>query len=298
MSHVFYAFRTCPAYFDVTTIKEKMNPIRKKRIQNHPRKVEDVSNRPKEPEQIIEEQIEESLSEYRKSKGSLFLSSVIAGLDLGFSLLVMGILYTMFNDSVSGEIMQLILAAAYPLGFIFVVLGRSTLFTEHTTLAVLPVLSGRETIRNMAIVWGIIYSGNLLGGYLIGGMLSWLGPQLEIISVHALEEIALHLMKADGILILGSGILAGWLMGLLSWLVTSSQETISRIAIVVLITFAIGLGSLHHCIVGSTELFAGLLVSEKITIAGYLTTQGWATLGNIIGGAFFVSILKFKMVQK
>lgn len=275
-----------------------MNPIRKKRIQNNPRKVEDVSNRPKDPEQIIEEQIDESLSEYRKSKSSLFLSSVIAGLDLGFSLLVMGVLYTMFSASTSDEIMQLIMAAAYPLGFIFVVLGRSTLFTEHTTLAVLPVLSGRETLRNMAVIWAIIYSGNLIGGYMIGGMLSWLGPHLGIISVHALEEIALHLMEVSGMLIVGSGILAGWLMGLLSWLVTSSQETISRIAIVVLITSAIGLGSLHHCIIGSTELFAGLLVSDKITVSGYLITQGWATLGNIIGGAFFVSILKFKMVQK
>lgn len=275
-----------------------MNPIRKKRIKNNPRKVEDVSNRPKDPEQIIEEQMDESLSEYRKSKGSLFLSSVIAGLDLGFSLLVIGVLYTMFSDSTSDEIMQLIMAGAYPLGFIFVVLGRSTLFTEHTTLAVLPVLSGRETLRNLAIIWGIIYSGNLVGGYLIGGMLSWLGPHLGIISVHALEEIALHLMEVDGMLIMGSAILAGWLMGLLSWLVTSSQETISRIVIVVLITAVIGLGSLHHCIIGSTELFAGMLVSDKVTIGDYLTTQGWATLGNIIGGAFFVSILKFKMAQK
>ncbi len=275
-----------------------MNQIRRKRIQNTPKVVQDVSNRPKEPEQIIEEQIEESLSEYRRSKRSLFRSSVVAGLDLGFSLLVMGVLYTMFSESTSEEVMQLIMAAAYPLGFLFVVLGRSTLFTEHTTLAVLPVLSGRESIRNMAIVWGIIYSGNLIGGYLMGGMLSWLGPNLGIISVHALEEIALHLIRADGMLIVGSAVLAGWLMGLLSWLVTSSQETISRMAIVVVITAAIGLGSLHHCIVGSTELFAGLLVSDKITIIDYVSTQGWATLGNIIGGAFFVSILKFKMVQK
>lgn len=275
-----------------------MSQIRKRRIKNTPKVVEDGSSRPKEPRQIIEEQMEESLVEYRKSKGSLFLSSVVAGLDLGFSLLVMGVLYTMFYETTSEEIMQLIMAAAYPLGFIFVVLGRSTLFTEHTTLAVLPVLSGRETIRNMAMVWAIIYLGNLVGGYLMGGMLSWIGPQLGIISVHALEEIALHLIKFNGLLVVGSGILAGWLMGLLSWLVTSSQDTISRILIVVLITAAIGLGGLHHCIVGSTELFAGLLVSDKIGISDYFMTQGWATLGNIIGGAFFVSVLKFKMVQR
>jgi formate/nitrite transporter FocA (FNT family) len=41
-----------------------------------------------------------------------------------------------------------------------------------------------------------------------------------------------------------------------------------------------------------------MLVSDKINLIGYLTTQGWATLGNIIGGAFFVSILKFKMAER
>ncbi len=274
-----------------------MSKIRKKRIKDYPRKVEDVSNRPKDPEQIIEEQMDESLTEYRRSKQSLFLSSVIAGLDLGFSLLVMGVLYTLFNGSTSEQVMQLIMAAAYPLGFIFVVLGRSTLFTEHTTLAVLPVLGGRESVRNMAVVWGIIYTGNIIGGLLIAAMLSWLGPQLNIISVKSFEEIALHIIEVDGMLIMGSAILAGWLMGLLSWLVTSSQETISRIFIVVLITSVIGLGSLHHCIVGSTELLAGWMVSDKIGLSEYLVTQGWATLGNIVGGAFFVSILKFKMIQ-
>ncbi|MCB0582645.1 MAG: hypothetical protein KDD10_25425, partial [Phaeodactylibacter sp.] len=59
----------------------------------------------------------------------------------------------------------------------------------------------------------------------------------------------------------------------------------------------IGLGGLHHCIVGSTEVFAGLLVSEKVTLASYLVTQGWATVGNMIGGVFFVSILKFQVAQ-
>jgi formate/nitrite transporter FocA (FNT family) len=256
-----------------------------------------TSDRPKSVEQITKEQVEEGIEEYNRSNRGLFLSAFTAGMDLGFSLLIMAILYTMFASKVSPEVMRVMMAAAYPIGFLFVVLGRSALFTEHTTLAVFPVLDGKKPLSGLARNWGIIYAGNLVGGYIIGLMIAWLGPRLGIISYHSLEEIALHLIENKGVIILGSGLLAGWLMGLLSWLVTSSQETISRIFIVFMITSAIGLGSLHHCIVGSTEMFVGVLVSDKITIMDYLTTQFWATLGNIIGGVFFVSVLKFQVTQ-
>lgn len=258
------------------------------------RKKKPDPNRPKSLKQITKEQIEEGVEEYDRSGKSLFFSAFTAGMDLGFSLLIMAILYTMFEPKTSSEIMQVIMALAYPVGFLFVVLGRSALFTEHTTLAVFPVLDGKESLKSLGKTWGIIYTGNIIGGFVIGSIIIWLGPKLNILSHHALEEIALHLMEIEGFIILGSGLLAGWLMGLLSWLVTSSQETISRIFIVFLITSAIGIGSLHHCIVGSTEMFAGVIVSDKISIMDYITTQFWATLGNIIGGVFFVSILKFQ----
>jgi len=263
-----------------------------------PKEDADPATRPKSLERIVQEQIEESVTEYRRSNQGLFLSALTAGLDIGFSLLVIGVLYTMFADKVSIEVMQVILALAYPIGFIFVILGRSALFTEHTTLAVLPVLSGRESIKSLSRIWGVIYLGNLIGGYIIGAAIAFVGPSLGLVSYEALETIAHHLIDYSAPLILVSAILAGWLMGLVSWLATSSKETIARIVIVIIVTGVIGLGGLHHSIVGSIEMFAGLIVSEKITIADYLVTQAWATVGNIIGGVFFVSILKFQVARK
>jgi formate/nitrite transporter FocA (FNT family) len=82
-------------------------------------------------------------------------------------------------------------------------------------------------------------------------------------------------------------------MGLLSWLVTSSQDTLSRIVIITLITSVIGIGGLHHSIVGSIEVFTACLTSIEITWVNYLHVQTWATLGNIIGGVVFVAFVKF-----
>jgi formate/nitrite transporter FocA (FNT family) len=86
-------------------------------------------------------------------------------------------------------------------------------------------------------------------------------------------------------------------MGLLGWMVTSSQETIGRIVVIMLITTVIGIGNMHHCIVGSIEVFSGLLVSSEVRIGDYLHFQGWATLGNAIGGVVFVALVKYSHIK-
>jgi formate-nitrite transporter family protein len=136
----------------------------------------------------------------------------------------------------------------------------------------------------------------LIGGYLVSFLLSILGPAMDIISYKAFYEIAHKLVDYNFGIILISSIVAGWLMGLVSWLVSSSQETISRIVVIIIVTFLIGIGGLHHSIVGSIEVFAGLLVTD-ITLGEYGHFQLWSTLGNLIGGVLFVSVLKFSTVK-
>jgi formate/nitrite transporter FocA (FNT family) len=73
------------------------------------------------------------------------------------------------------------LALAYPLGFIFVVIGKSELFTEHTTLAVIPVLNKNAGIRSLLTLWIVVYAGNLLGGFFFSWILSILPAKLDIV---------------------------------------------------------------------------------------------------------------------
>ncbi len=259
--------------------------------------LKEALNKPKEINEILNEQIETAMHEHNRSGQDLFLSAISAGLEIGFSVFLMGAIYTLFHDIVHPSVLHVLLAFAYPLGFIFVIIGKSELFTEHTTLAVIPVLNKNATIKSLLILWGIIYAGNLIGGYIFGYILSVLPKELEAIEYNAFEVLAETLIKYPWYIILVSGILAGWLMGLLSWLITSSQETISRIIIITLITTVIGIGGLHHAIVGSIEVFTALLTSKSVTFSNYFHVQLWATVGNIIGGVVFVAFVKFSHVN-
>ena len=128
-------------------------------------------------------------------------------------------------------------------------------------------------------------------------ILSSIGPAVGFIQPTAFEFLAIEMIHYDWSTIFLSALMAGWMMGLLGWLVTSSQETISRIFIIILVTSTIGIAGLHHCIVGSVEVFLGFLTSEKVSLTDYLTFQIWASLGNAIGGVVFVSLLKFSHVR-
>ena len=111
-------------------------------------------------------------------------------------------------------------------------------------------------------------------------------------------EIAQSLVKHPAWVILLSGVLAGWLMGLLSWLVAASRETVSQIIIIMLITGTIGLAHLHHAIAGSIEVLTGLMAGQGISLADYLNFLLWTTIGNSLGGVFFVGVVKYGQVMQ
>ena len=187
---------------------------------------------------------------------------------------------------------RLIAAAVYAIGFVIVIIGKSELFTEHTVLAVLPLLSGRTTTGRVARLWGLVYTGNLVGATFFAALGSRLGIALGLFSVDDIAELSHHLTDFDALVILGSAVAAGWMMGLVSWLVTASRDTVGQILIILLVAGAIYFLSLHHSIAGSVEVLMAVFAAG-VPVTEYLRFLALATLGNAVGGIVFVAGLKF-----
>ena len=247
-------------------------------------------------ETILEQEIAAGLTELERPAPALLLSGLSAGLDVSLSLLLMAVMKTLTADQ-PHAVSEILVALMYSAGFLFVVLGRSELFTEHTTLAVLPVLDGRASLAQLGRLWGLIYVANQAGAALFAAFLAFLGPKLGVIETPVFGEIASGLVAHPGWVILLSGVLAGWLMGLLSWLVAASRDTISQIFIVALVTTAIGIAHLHHAVVGTAEVLAGVFSGQGATLGDFGKFLFWATLGNILGGVFFVALIKFGHIR-
>jgi len=61
-----------------------------------------------------------------------------------------------------------------------------------------------------------------------------------------------------------------------------------------LITGVMAFTGLHHSIIGSVEIFSGMVTSPEISFLDYLTFEATALLGNAFGGAIFVALLKYR----
>ncbi len=249
---------------------------------------------PKSHGQILSEQLMEGQETYHRSSAGTFYSALLAGLEIGFSYLLLCTVFTFFSSHYSEATVFKLMALVYPVGFILVVLGRSLLFTEQTSLLSLPFFHKKQSFGSLLKLWGTVIAGNMIGGFIITLILVWIGPQLHIYNEEAFEKIALHVVDYSGHVILISAILAGWLMGLLSWLLTSTKDTISKMLIIALITFVLAFTGLHHSIIGNIEVFAGLITSPKISFGDYATFQSLALLGNAIGGFVFVGLFKYR----
>jgi formate/nitrite transporter FocA (FNT family) len=234
--------------------------------------------------------------ELDRTASGILLSSLSAGLDLGFGPFLMAVALTLVQDTWSYGASKIVLANAYAAGFIFVVMGRSTLFTERTMSAVLPVLARDWRILDLLRLWGLALLGNLVGAAAIAAAIALLGPAMHVVEPRALQQIAHQLTVQPWWLMLVSAVLAGWLMGLMTWLVSASRDSTAQIISVWMTAFVIGLIGLHHSIAGTIEILMAVF-ADRASLSDYGQFIVWAVIGNAIGGSCFVALLKFGHIR-
>ncbi len=230
---------------------------------------------------------DEGLAELDRSFSGLAWSGLAAGLSIGFSFLVQAALQSGMPDA---PWRRLVASFGYCLGFLIVVLGRQQLFTETTLTALIPALtqrSGRMMLRTMR-VWGVVLVANLAGTLLLGAVLAQPGMMPPDMSA-AMLEIAAHTMQPSfghGVLMAG---FAGWLIGLMVWLLPGSGP--ARPLIIILLTYSISVCQFPHIIAGSVEA-SYYTFSGHATVWQYLGQFLAPTLiGNSVGGTLLAALL-------
>lgn len=281
--------------------KERLKEIKKEENQEeHQKDLEEKSKRVSDDKgysDILSRVINEGEKVFDLNKISLLLSSTIAGLEIGFSYLLICALFYLLNGSVDEHIIYKLFGIAYPLGFILVILGKSALFTEQTSVLALPVLNGQRTIWEMLKVWGIVILGNLIGGILFVFFIGSTAAELNLFDQKTMADIGTHVIDQKYWVIFLSAVSAGWLMGLLTWLLNTTEEILTRIVLIFLITGTIGFVGLHHSIVGNLEAFGALLYSDSTSLSDYLLFLILALFGNGVGGAIVVGLFKYRIFE-
>lgn len=245
---------------------------------------------------ILRLQVEEGLTELERPLHGQFLSALSCGLILGIGVFGILMFTTVLGPTIGEGWARLLGSIAYTFGFVLAIMSQTELFTEHTTLAVFPVLSGEATVGSLGQLWAVVFTGNIVGGALFAGFVFVSGPALHLVDNRVFVDGATTFIELSTTGVFTGGIIAGWLMALLSWILTSVRDSISRIVVIGICTFPIGFGHLPHCVAGNIEVIAGMLAGAKISVLGWAQFLTITTAGNVVGGVVFVALLNYSHV--
>jgi formate/nitrite transporter FocA (FNT family) len=247
------------------------------------------------PYDTLVKSIHEGAKQHNRTKSSLFLSAMAAGLILGFAAMSVAIVSQIIPNTVDPMIERFAMALVYPLGFIICIMSGTQLFTEQTATAVFPVLDRKESVKSLLILWVVVLVGNLFGTLCSSLLISLAEGVIQ--AKEGFVYVANHITSFSSIEIFISAILAGWLMAQGGWLILATSPGTSQLLCIYIVTFIIGLGGLHHSIAGSAEVFSGMFYSDSITMSMCLKFLSSSILGNLIGGSFFVATLNYAHIK-
>jgi formate/nitrite transporter FocA (FNT family) len=242
--------------------------------------------------EILEQVIKNGHEELDRSTHALAFSGFAGGMVMGLTGLGVAVAKSSLGD---GQVQDFVAHLLYPLGFISVIIGRSQLFTENTLYPVIIVLDERRRLFSMLRLWVTVFTFNVLGALLFS-LLAVRAPALMPGYKEELIKLGLAALGNTTGFIFWSGVIGGWLIALVAWMVSASHWTIGQIVIVWMLTFLVGIGHFAHCIATSGEILAAV-VGGSAPALSYLHWLLFATLGNILGGVIIVSILNYGQVK-
>jgi formate/nitrite transporter FocA (FNT family) len=219
---------------------------------------------------------------------------MFSGLAAGFAITLTFVGHAAITEYFPGN--EPIAALLYPIGFIYIILGRYQLYTENTLPPVALVLARLASLPLLARVWGLVLFGNLVGACLGAFVLA----NSHVLTPAAMEigaGFASHGVELGWWDVFWKAIFAGWIVGGIVWLDHASRDTIARFFLIYIAFYTISATELYHVVTAACDAFFYVFYSG----AGLFYTfyEFWLPvfLGNTIGGVFLVTLVNYAQIE-
>ncbi len=252
----------------------------------------------KEASEIFKASVEVGQARLQRSWLEMSMSGLIAGMNVTFGIIASSYVAGATAPFVGANISKIFGALFFPIGFVFLMIGKSELFTENFLVPVTAVIAKRGKITNLLKLWSLTLIGNMAGIFIfalvIASSLNQLVPSFVVSHIHSVANS--YMSKSPFVMVL-SAIFAGWLITLMTWLLIASSGTFARIVIIWIVGFLIFLNSFSHIVVASSDILIAINTGSHISYLSWLYPYVPLTIiGNMIGGLFFVTILQYLQI--
>jgi formate/nitrite transporter FocA (FNT family) len=140
-------------------------------------------------------------------------------------------------------------------------------------------------------LWALVLPSNIVGAFLFALLAARTGA-LRPEFVTAMAQFGIDAAHAPAWSVFWSGVIGGWVIAMVAWLVSGSHSITGSVALIWLLTFVVGLGGFAHCIATSGEILAAV-VTHQLPALAYLRWIVPAVAGNICGGVLLVTLLEY-----
>ena len=238
------------------------------------------------PERAFYRTVVEGEDRLGRSWPALVATGLVGGMDVGIGLMALLIVRHETGSPLLG-------AVAFSIGFIALTLASSELFTEDFLIPLSAVAAGRSRWTSVPRLWGTTLAANLLGGWVLAGLVVAAFPALRPTAV---ELGGFYDRIGIGWESLALAMLGGLVITLVTWMIHSTTSAPAKLIAAATGGFLLAAGPLNHSVVGSLEMFAALQAGTDFGYARWAQLTAWAVLGNVIGGVGLVTTLRFVQV--
>lgn len=253
---------------------------------------------PPTPEAIYEHGVDEGNRRLEMSLLDKVATGFIAGVTIVFGIVALGITRALVEPEFGTGIADLAGALAFGIGLVFLVVGRSELFTENFFGPVAATIRKPQGSAWVALgrLWIVILFLNLIGGAVMAGISSVPGALPEGAPT-ALVEVAEEIAAKSAMATFARAIAAGALLTLLSYMLHGCETVSSRIKVTFMVGFFVAVGPFDHVVVSALHLLFGIWLGGPLTYVDVLENLGISTVGNLLGGLLLITLTHTAQVK-
>ena len=229
--------------------------------------------------------VDEGEMRLTRSLAGLLSTGVVGGFDVG-----VGVLGLLLVKQATGN--ELLAGLAFGIGFIALTLAQSELFTENFLVPVVAVAAHRASAKQLLRLWLGTASMNLVGGWVMMGLIMGGQPKLRATAVQIAHEYATFPLGRAIVL----AVLGGVVITLMTWMERATESVPAKLVAAVSAAFLLVAATLNHAIVVSLLMFAALHAGAPFGYLHWLRVAGVAAAGNIVGGVGLVTMLRLVQV--
>lgn len=192
----------------------------------------------------------------------------------------------------SGSIfLKPLMGVSFGIALTLVVFAGAELFTGNNMFMTIGLLKKEVTASEVLKVWVFSWVGNLIGSLLLAYLVVASGAISH--AANFIEKISVAKMTMPAMQLFLRGILCNWLVCLALWTSSRAKSDTAKCILIFWCLFAFVACGYEHSIANMSLLSMSLFAPHGSAISwlGFLRNMFYVTMGNIVGGSFFVGAL-------